>query len=77
MLHDVLEKINYEELAQWLRELTSLPENPGSIPNPYMWCLSIIYKSSSRGSNSLFCPLLAPGIHMTHKHICKIPIHNF
>ena len=41
------------DVAQWLRPLVALPEDTGSIPAP-TWQPTIIYKTSSRESHTLF-----------------------
>lgn len=51
------------EMAQLLRILAALAEDPDSFPSTYMrWC-SVTFNSSSRDSNGLFRPLWVP-VHM-------------
>ena len=41
------------EVAQWLRGLTALPEDPGSIPSTHMDTHNCLIPVSSRGSDTL------------------------
>jgi len=62
-------------MAQWLGKLAVVPEDPGLIPNNHM----AAHKSSPscKGSDVVFWPLWASGIHTVHRHILagKTPIH--
>lgn len=55
------------EMAQRLRTLAILTEDPGSISTPT--CpLTIIYNASPRKSYVLFWPCWAQGMYMLHRH---------
>lgn len=47
------------EMVKWIRILTALPEDAGSIPSTHI--MALICNSRSRGPNCLFWPLQAPG----------------
>lgn len=51
-------------MVQWLTELVSLPEIPGSVPTIYM---AAHISSISRGSNTLLSPPRALETHV-HRH---------
>lgn len=57
------------EMAQWLRVLAALPEDPGSIPAPHGG--SQTQNSSSGRSSALFWPPCIPDMHVTHRHTCR------
>jgi hypothetical protein len=62
-----------EEMAQWLRALTALPEDLSSVPSAHVECLTTAYNYSSRKSNAsgfyrhLHSYVLAI---CTHTHAC-------
>lgn len=60
------------EVAQWLRALAILLEDPGLISSTRMVALSSVYNSASRGSDILLCPPQTP-VHMwyTDTHASK------
>ena len=57
-----------DEIAQWLRALAALSEDPGLVPRFYKF--TTVYKSSSSGNGSkvLLWPLQAPGLPAVHIH---------
>jgi hypothetical protein len=57
-------------MAQWLRALVVLTEDPGSVPSTYM-AASDLYNVSSWGQDTLSQPPRATGTHLVHKHTCK------
>lgn len=61
-----LQKRQSLELEHWL----FFQRNWIQFPAP-TWCLTTIYNSSPRGSNSLLWPPVAPGIYILCRHICK------
>jgi hypothetical protein len=70
LLKECVEAMCRAIMAQQLRALTALSEDSGSTPSTYIisW-LTVISNSSSRGSDSLFLPLLILNIHSTQIHI--------
>ena len=50
-----------------LRALTVLQKTWAQFTAPTLW-LTIIWNSSPRGSDTLFCPLQAPSIYMVNRH---------
>lgn len=54
-------------MAQWLRALAALTEDPEA-----MWQLIILWNSSWRGSNVLFWPPWTSGMQVVHGHICRL-----
>ena len=60
-------------MAQQLKALAALPEDPSSSQAP-TGCLTTIYNSSFRGSDALFWPLWVEGKHVDI-HVDKTPIH--
>lgn len=53
-----------------MRMPAALPKNLGSVPST-LWQFTPISNSSSEGSNILFWPLWALGIHMVYSHLRK------
>jgi hypothetical protein len=62
-------------MAQQLRALAALPEDPGSIPSPDIGQLIIICSSSSRVSNAT-SGLCSHCMHMVHRHASRQNIHT-
>ena len=63
-------------MAQHLRALAVLTENPDPIPAPTRR-LTITYNSSSRGVDILFWLFREPGTNMVHRHKCRQTIHTY
>jgi hypothetical protein len=60
-------------MAQLLRTLAVFPENSTLSHSPTWW-LTTFCDSSPRGSDILFRPSWASGMHVVHIHAGKIPI---
>ena len=58
------------EMAQRLRALGTLTENPGSISSTHMAACTLS-NFNSMTSNTLFCPLQAPDTNMVYIHACR------
>jgi hypothetical protein len=58
-----------------LRELTALPEDPGSILSISMR-LTTVYNFNSSRSDALLWPPQAPATHVVHRHTHKQNIHR-
>jgi hypothetical protein len=54
--------------------LEHFAEEPGSVPTP-TWKLTTLCSPNSKGSNTLFWSLQAPGTYMIHIHTHKQNIH--
>ena len=53
-----------------VRVLTALPEDLGLIPSTHM-VANNVYNFSSRGSDVIFWPLRAPGMHVVLRYACR------
>lgn len=53
-------------MAQWLRTLIALAEDPNFLPRTHTGSLMRCNKSSPRGSNALFRPLQASVLTLAH-----------
>ena len=62
-------------MAQWLRTLNVLAENPGLVPSTHTGQLTTACNSSSRESSAILCVLRYLHAQNTHNlidtHICK------
>jgi hypothetical protein len=61
---------------QWLGILAALPEDLGSIPSTDMVSHSSC-NFSSRESKGFFWSPWAPGMHVLHRHTCRINAHTY
>lgn len=64
------------EMAQQWRTLAAFLEDPGLIPNTYTAAHNHHLYPRSRGSDAVFWPLCAPGMHPVHKHTWKKHTHT-
>ena len=62
-------------MAQWLRALTAIQEDPGLIPSTHIAACNCLLTVQCHKINAIFWPHWALGIDMVHRHACRQNTH--